>query len=352
MLWVWLALLVTAHVVWVAQAISYDVVNLPLTCNTEAGMQDWVLSVNHFEVHRWEEIVLDQLRSCLDVTEVDVDRIINSVAAELHRMQYIGGVPLFDTNSNSSYYPLYDDVHAGSTSTRYRWRIGTQDATATAAAPGIDCKHAVSKLFRAAVTNSNVDRAWSIDISDTLAFKQPVCFNHLPSYQSNPLVDVHGLVAEQRLGAGAPEGFQPGQVLFESLFGGDEDGVEEGGSGTVRSDDHRQREETAGRVVPWLRKSRIPALFRNNGRRRFIVLQSRGTNTGGTIALNDVYKTLVHLGYDAVSTDSRENNMDRGAALLCNEGNYGSAHCSASGDGEGETTITGEKVCSWCLYCF
>jgi len=333
----------------VVHGISYDVVNTSLMCNTDNGTVSWVLTINHFEIGRWEDIVVSQLAQCNDITEHVVNDVLHRVSEELRRLQYISEVLLHDTDINRSYYPLYDDVEVevkavdAVAESRYRWQMGTHTATKASTEPGIDCNTAVSKLFRGAVTNTHARLVRTASVTDTLAYTRPLCFNHLPSFRSNPLVDFNGLVAErvltEDLGVGVGvDASSGGQELYTAVFG------PELGMGVTPSASESERlRARAEEAVPWRRKTRIPELFRNNGRRRFIVLQSRGTHTGGTIALNDVHKTLVSLGYREVDTSTPDGGG--GSALLCNEDNYDSAHCSGSGVGVGPSRITG--TC-WC----
>ena len=48
---------------------------------------------------------------------------------------------------------------------------------------------------------------------------------------------------------------------------------------------------------------------------------------GGTIALNDVYKTLLRLGYSQI--DWTSNITDFNSVLLCDDNSYNSTICSA-----------------------
>lgn len=338
-------------------AISLDIVNLPLSCNTENGIIHWMLTITHFEVAKWEDKVVSQLQPCLEITEEIRNSVIDRVARELHQLQYIGEVPIYDTDANSHYFPLFDDVAISEEvsttyADRYRWRVAMGELTKLPFDSNIASKTAVSTLFHAVMANKHAKQVRSQDITNTLAYTHPLCFNHLPSFQSNPLVDFNGLVAERRLNDRVNERRTgDGKMLFDSIFK----------SGAIKHDTEavnklwNQRKEqveeakaeTTGKIVPWLRKTRIPEIFRNNGKRRFIVLQSRGANTGGTIALNDVYKTLVNLGYKPVDTDASaaEDARQGGAVLICHENNYESVHCSATVDhGSAKSSVTGRFV--------
>ena len=124
-----------------------------------------------------------------------------------------------------------------------------------------------------------------------------------PELESNPLVDMNGLYAEYKT------------KYRSDLVGHHSNSGDIGmGMGSGSADGNNKHKST----VPWNRVSEIPSFIRNNGLRRVLIYQSRGVFTGGTDALEDVYKSLVRLGYD------------RNTVVMCNDDNYDSRECSAA----------------------
>lgn len=179
-------------------------------------------------------------------------------------------IALYD-NDKYCRYALYPDVN----------RIHT-----------ISSYEASNILLQASIMSHYPDINRSVSTKDLM--DKPIFFvpsptnDHNKYYTNNPLIDINSLFAEYKA------------MHRPDIVGPD----------GVGSDIYS---------VAWNYPSKLPAFIRNNKKRRIIIYQSRGVYTGGTIALEDVYKTLLRLGYE-----------DESSVVMCHDDNFDAEVCSSA----------------------
>ena len=138
-------------------------------------------------------------------------------------------------------------------------RLGYEIHNANENVSNLASVKAVKFLFRKCINSNSTFKQNGFDISNSVAFSKPTCFSFLPSTLSNPISDLMGIIAENN---------QANNVEMDifTLMTGD----------GISTQNNRYKDD----LIPWHKHSGIPSKYLNNGKRRFVVYQSRGVRTG------------------------------------------------------------------------